>query len=309
MHTSIADALVNGFGFDNPTVEDAGLGQGQTRRLIVTVGDQKFMAKHFGDGSETGLANLEFECLLLACLRAAKISAARNLPARSGRAFAIVENRPLMVYEWAEGGVEWPASSEKAFALGSTLAEMHLASDGLVLTGSERTYDIARLTDRPLALLEPYAADHNEFTNLGRLTEVYKAQMAAIPIEAPYFGPIHGDIHQGNCHFQDDGRLTILDFALCGVGYRAYDLTGFLWPMRDKTIEDQKMRTCCEAFLDGYESVRPLHPAEKLAIPAFVQIRSLWESGDWVDTGTGTQQPNEVATTIPYLLKQFSAVS
>ena len=75
--------------------------------------------------------------------------------------------------------------------------------------------------------------------------------------------------------------------------------------MRDQTIEDPKMADCCQAFLIGYESVRPLAESERLAIPAFVQVRTLWESGDWLDTGTGRDDPDQAAKIVPYIVNQL----
>ena len=77
--------------------------------------------------------------------------------------------------------------------------------------------------------------------------------------------------------------------------------------MRDRTIEDPAMAACCQAFLIGYESVRELLPAERSAIGAFVHVRTLWESGDWLDTGTGSQSPEQAAKMAPHLVRQFES--
>ena len=111
---------------------------------------------------------------------------------------------------------------------------------------------------------------------------------AAVPDAGGAIGPIHGDLHQGNCHFNAVGngdQLTFFDFSNAGVGWRVYDLSGFLWPLRDDTIRDPAIQAACDAFLDGYRSVRPLLPEEEKAIMASVKARDFWEAGCWLEFG------------------------
>jgi Ser/Thr protein kinase RdoA (MazF antagonist) len=64
-----------------------------------------------------------------------------------------------------------------------------------------------------------------------------------------------------------------------------YDLSGFLWPLRDDTIRDPAILAACHAFLDGYRSVRALLPEEEKAITASVKARDFWETGCWLEFG------------------------
>ena len=304
----IRGSLESGFGLRELRIDEKGTGQASTSRYVVTKGDQKWIAKHYGHYFSERLGWVEFECRLLHHLGNAGLAVAHNVETVDGEPFLIVDGTPLVLYRWAEGGTQWPASVENAFALGAALAEMHRSADDLPLVGNERVYGIEALIDHPLELIGEFT-DAEAFGRLAELGDALRKIVSKVPTDSPCFGPIHGDIHQGNCHFVEGGQLTVFDFALAGVGYRTYDLTGFLWPMRDETIEDPAMRECCVAFLEGYESVRPLHPAEKDAIPAFVQIRSLWESGDWIEAGAGREQPDELRKIASYLIQQFENVS
>jgi len=299
----IGAALAGGFGFADVRVEDGGLGQGLTRRFGVTADGRRYVAKHLG----AAVGRPEFECSLLQFLGSAGIPVACNVPSVLGEPFVELDGRALVLYEWAEGGVAWPASPELASALGMAIARVHLVSNSLPISSGATVYDLDRLIYRPLRLLEPFSPDVGVFRRLMELAEEIAKYVEKVPMSADCFGPIHGDIHQGNCHFTERGDLTLIDFSLCGLGYRAYDFTGFLWPMRDRTIEDPAMAASCGSFLSGYESVRPLDEAERAAIPAFVHVRTLWESGDWIDTGTGAQNPSEVAKMAPYMVRQFEA--
>ena len=303
MNQSIDASLAINFGFASVIAEDAGMGQGQSRRFKVTADGQRYVAKHLGQG----VNDPSYECRFLQFLGGVGIPAAKNVPTSSGEPFAMLEGRPLVLYEWADGGVSWPAPAALAEQLGSAIARMHLVSDPFSIDDSAVQYDIDRLIDRPLNLLEPFSPDKRTYRRLVELSREIVKMIENVPTAPSSFGPIHGDIHQGNCHFTDEGDLTIIDFSLCGIGYRAYDLTGFLWPMRDRTIEDPAMAESCQAFLRGYEKIRPLVEPERTAIQAFVQVRSLWESGDWLDTGTGSANAEEAAKMAPYLVQQFEA--
>ncbi len=265
------------------------------------------MVKHYGDFFRSRLDWVRFEARLLNHLAEHHVPVARSLLTISGDPFLPIDGTPLMVYEWAEGGVEWPSPSEKAYSLGAAIAQVHLVSSSISTDGTERTYGIDALIDAPLRLLHPYCDDPALFSKLEKQCAGFKEIVAQLPNGGDTFGPIHGDIHQGNCHFRSDGELTVIDFSLAGVGYRTYDLTGFLWPMRDQTIQYPAMRACCDSFLSGYASVRPLSEIEIQSIPVFVQLRSLWESGDWIDAGTGREHEAEVRKMVPYLVNQFGA--
>lgn len=305
----VGQRIDQAFGLQGSIVDVIGIGQGQTRRYSVVSRGRRFIAKHYGPHSAHELHWVRFECSMLERLRDAGLPVAAACKTVDGQAFALVDNRPFLLFEWLEGSVEWPTGAENAASLGRALAEMHSVSDSLVLAGNERQYDIDRLIDRPLRLLMSFAEPSSEeFAQLESAVEPLRSTIGAVPINSATFGPVHGDIHQGNCVFAEDGSLAVFDFALCGIGYRTYDLTGFLWPMRDATIEDSAMRICCQAFLEGYQTVRRLTHEEWEAIQAFVHIRTLWETGDWIDTGTGRDQPDQVRSAIGHMARQFKGV-
>jgi Ser/Thr protein kinase RdoA (MazF antagonist) len=210
-------------------------------------------------------------------------------------------------FTFAEVTVEWPLSETRSHNLGAGVARMHLAANGFRARLPWRKYDVARLVDLPLERMLSYlGARPMETASLVRLGEHIRLYLARIPTASGEYGPIHGDIHQGNVHFRPDGELTFFDFSLCGVGWRAYDFTGFLWPMRDKTIDNPAIRLSCESFLAGYRSVRPMSAAEEAAIPAFVKIRDFWETGDWLECGKNLD-PSVVERGIVGLVARFEA--
>ena len=301
-------SAVQEFGvLDECEVIDRGTGQGQVSRYEICTSRERWMAKMYPPSSPTQRDWLQYECELLHALKQHGFPVADSTDTISGDRFTTIQDRPLILYEWAEGYIQWPPTPENAQKLGRVLAEMHLAVSNYSSPVTPRQYNIDRLVDHPLRLLEPFAESGSaEWKELLRLTDLIRSKIANVPLNSETFGPIHGDMHQGNCFFRDDGQLGVFDFGLCGVGYRTYDLTGFLWPMRDDTILQPEMREACDNFIDGYRSVRPLTQAEEDSLMAFIQVRTLWETGDWIDTGTGKQQPDDIKSTVGAMTTQFN---
>jgi Ser/Thr protein kinase RdoA (MazF antagonist) len=87
-------------------------------------------------------------------------------------------------------------------------------------------------------------------------------------------GPVHGDYQFANVLRAHDGAIAVLDFDTCGIGYCAEDLLTFVW-RSDMEIRDESIN---EAFLSGYEGVRPLLDEERAFYPIFRVARDLYMS-------------------------------
>jgi len=95
----------------------------------------------------------------------------------------------------------------------------------------------------------------------------------AVPLartESPYYGLCHGDAGSANAHVTADGRLTLFDFDMCGVGWRAYDIATFL-------IDEPE--SIAASFLEGYTAVRALTDTELASLPLFQIVQSIWVLG------------------------------
>ena len=103
------------------------------------------------------------------------------------------------------------------------------------------------------------------------LADVASVQVATVPQTVPFFGLCHGDLHKTNLLCADD-QLTILDFDLCGVGWRSYDLAVLWWSTRFLP-QAQAIR---EAYLAGYGTIRPLDALEMRVLPYWVAIRDIF---------------------------------
>lgn len=85
------------------------------------------------------------------------------------------------------------------------------------------------------------------------------------------FGFIHADLHQWNYLFHGD-EVHAIDFDDCGWGYHAYDMAVTLSYLE----ESAAFPALEEAFLDGYQSLRPLPRSYAESLPAFLAARILF---------------------------------
>jgi len=265
-------------------------GQGGASVMEATLDGQRFALRISGPFLSARPYWVEFEGSLLAQASGEGVLVAEAIPGVDGRYGQPFDGGLGLLTRWAEGDVEWPTPPAKAEILGRTIAQLHRACQGMTIPKDVRPFDTAGLLDRPMALL-------NEVTDaepLRPFVEEMRGRIDAIPKTQETFGPIHGDVHQGNCYFEGD-HATLFDFAQCGIGWRAFDLAGFLWPWRDHHIEKPELRAACDAYLNGYRQERLLTESEEHALPAFIRARDLWEAGEWIATGDGREKPDEVA--------------
>jgi homoserine kinase type II len=201
-----------------------------------------------------------------------------NLKHLAGRVAAITTFLP---------GV-WPRRVQVAHCgpLGAALAQLHLAGAGFAPT---RPNALGPAGWSPL--LEKSLSRADEI--LGGLGAELQASLADIlaawPRSLPA-GHIHADLFPDNVFFLD-GRISgLIDFYFAATDLLAYDIAVCLnaWCFeRDFSFNITKSR----ALLRAYESVRPLSPAEREALPVLAQgaaIRFLLTRlYDWLNTRAG----------------------
>ena len=294
--TELRHLLEVAYGMANPDIALIRVGGDGNQTFKVVVDGAPCIARIYGEQGRQHPDWARYELEMLAHLASVGISAAAPMAARDGAWMQMLATddaspAPVALFAFAEGGVEWPTTPPRAHLLGAAFAQLHRAAEGFRTTTAPRAFDIERLFQAPLRRIRAYLDDsHSEdraaWETLTRTAAQAAVLFDAVPDADGSIGPIHGDLHQGNCHFNavgDGDQVTFFDFSNAGVGWRVYDLSGFLWPLRDDTIRDPSIRMACDAFLDGYRSVRPLLPEEERAILASVKARDFWETGCWLE--------------------------
>jgi Ser/Thr protein kinase RdoA (MazF antagonist) len=290
--------LADAYGLTEPEIALVRTGGDGNQTFKIVANGVPLIARIYGEQARHSPGWAEYELALLAHLAKTGISVAAPIASRQGTWMQMLPSEnslpaPMALFTFAEGGVEWPTAPQRARLLGASFAQLHLAADGVRSTATPRKFDADRLFTAPLNRMRSYLNDSDPtdaaaWQTLTATAAHAAALFAAIPNTAGAIGPIHGDLHQGNCHFNpagDGDQLTFFDFSNAGVGWRVYDLSGFLWPLRDDTIRDPAIKAACDTFLDGYRSVRPLLPEEESAIMASVKARDFWEAGCWLEFG------------------------
>lgn len=84
------------------------------------------------------------------------------------------------------------------------------------------------------------------------------------------YGLIHSDLRAANL-LKQGGRIQVIDFDDCGYGWHMYDLAASISFVEDHPWAGRWM----EAWLKGYETVRPLRKEDLEAIPTFVMARRI----------------------------------
>lgn len=169
-----------------------------------------------------------------------------------------------------------------ARSFGSLVARMHVLADTTVsrdiVAQNRPRLDAALLIDQPLAMVDGlFDHDPEALEELRRIGAQIGREIEALPREGPGYGLIHGDVIPTNVLMQQDGRLALLDFDFCGLGWRAFDVATFL---RDAETQAGS-ETTGGAFLAGYQDVRPLAAWERSALPIFMAARGFYSLSNW----------------------------
>ncbi|MBT5242201.1 MAG: phosphotransferase [Rhodospirillaceae bacterium] len=198
------------------------------------------------------------------------------VPAKDGSLFFEVEApegiRTITLMHWLDGALFTNALAvDDARVIGRSLAELHLA-------GADFTSDAARsisasemVEERMPHLLGMLKSDPDHHDFYVTATKAVQSAYADMEKAGLPRGPVHGDYQFANVMRTQSGDLAALDFDSCGIGYLAEDLFTFIW-RSDMEIKDESVN---EAFISGYEDLRPLSDDERAYLGLFRVARDL----------------------------------
>jgi Ser/Thr protein kinase RdoA (MazF antagonist) len=186
--------------------------------------------------------------------------------------------RYYALFDLAPGTTLSLTDSEQLYRFGAMMAEIHVASNDFQSPHTRRPWDLERLIDRPLAKLRQLWTTErsSDLAMLVKKAEEARRELLQLFSDgkpaADSWGPIGGDFHSNNVHFDESGRPAFFNFDLCGYGWRAYDIASFL----QNTNLIHARANHSEDFFAGYYSVRPLTPGEHEGIAPFMTARRVW---------------------------------
>ena len=195
-----------------------------------------------------------------------------------------VRGKPAAVVNRLRGRSELQPTPAHAAAVGAMLARMHLAG---------RDYERQQPNLRGLAWWNetvPVVLPHLDAPQaaLIRSELAYQNHVADLPVYAALpRGPVHADLFRDNVMFdgsREAPELTgFFDFYFAGVDTWSFDLAVCLndWCIDLPTGRHDDVRA--RAFMQAYQSERPLTSAERQLLPAMLRAGALrfWISRLW----------------------------
>ena len=256
-----------------PSVHGELLTRSMNDVYLIEAGGQKLAARVWRANWRSN-SDVTYELVFLEHLADQDLPVVTSLAAEDGSRFFTVMApegpRQVALFHWVPGRAVGEAPTAIACRrIGSLMGRLHKA--GATYEPTER-----RLIDRALQIrmdfpvLAKRMAQRPEDLNLYRLlAQSIPQALDAVDTNVARFGPIHGDIHVFNAFVDADGHVSILDFDTCGEAHYLQDIASFAWSNeyggRDRRLTD--------AFLDGYETERPIPAAEAALLPLFVAAK------------------------------------
>lgn len=192
----------------------------------------------------------------------AGLPCARPLVNSTGDMVGRLNGRPAAILEWLPGLWNRSPTLDDQAAAGALLARLHVAGTDFPLTRPDPVGPTARRTLFDRCRAHATAEDQLLLRRLAPWVEEGEAGPGSIlPV-----GPIHADYFPDNILFKDRVPSGLIDFYFGCTDRLAYDLAIGLSAWGFDT-EGAALPAALAAFLSGYESVRPLSPAERNALP------------------------------------------
>ncbi|CEG27356.1 phosphotransferase [Bacillus sp. B-jedd] len=168
-------------------------------------------------------------------------------------------------------------NEENCNIIGKALGNLHNAMDAFT-SQNPRSFelDLTHLLDEPADLIIPTLKNHcsdNEDTFKRIINDLRIHLQKNDNLE---FGFCHGDFHNFNMHVYDQ-KLEVFDFDCSGFGFRAYDISVFLWNLKQNYSNLES--SCWDAFMNGYLSSKNISDHNIREIAKFVTIRRIWFMG------------------------------
>lgn len=267
-----AKGIAEGVSNSNWLVETTGQ-DGKGARFILTMYERRI-----------DLADLPFFLDLLDHLSAAGAPVPRTIHDSSGASYRLLDGKAVALIEFLPGvSIDHPTAAQ-ARAVGAALAQMHRAAAGFPQTRAnalDLAANVATLAgcgQAPLAAIDPA---------LPAYVAKGEALAALWPTDLPE-SVIHSDLFPDNVLMLGEQVSGMIDFYFACTDAMAYDLavTHAAWCFeRGGTAFRADIAA---ALMQGYESLRPLEPAERAALPVLAQGACLRfvasRAEDWIDT-------------------------
>ncbi len=288
VYTEVADDALAGFiaGYGLGRVLSCkGIAEGvENTNYLVTTDQGRFILTLYE--KRVNPAELPFFLGFMEHLAAAGLNCPTPVRDKSGRNLQELAGRPAALVTFLDGIWIRKPAVEHCAAVGAALARLHLAGQDFAM---RRENGLGLKSWRPL--FERFAARADEI--VPELRSTIANELAHLEAHWPKQlaqGVIHADLFPDNVFFLDGQLSGLIDFYFACTDALAYDVAVCLnaWCFEpDYAFNVTKGR----ALLKGYESVRPLAPDERAALPILARGSALrfllTRAYDWINTPQG----------------------
>lgn len=271
-----AKGIAEGVSNSNWLIETEGSGSGPLR-FILTMYESRV---------DTG--DLPFFLGLLDHLAAHGCPVPRTIHDRDGAAYRFHEGKAIALIEFLPGVSVSEPGAGQARAVGAALAKIHLAAadfpeqrdNAMDLHAWQRL--LGDCGEEGLSSIHP---------ELGRIVSDELAQLAARWPNGLARGVIHADLFPDNVLMRGDEVAGLIDFYFACCDLLAYDIavTHAAWCFSGDGVRFDPALS--RALLEGYESVRPIAPEERAALPILARGAAMrfiaTRAYDWLHTPPG----------------------
>lgn len=250
-------------------------GDSRTGRFILTVYESRV---------DTG--DLPFFLGLLDHLSEHGCPVPRTIHDRQNRPFRFHEGKALALIEFLPGVSVTEPTPEQARAVGTALAQVHLAAADFGQTRAN-TMGLPAWKD----MLLNHCGEEGLRSIHPELAQIVESEIGALERDWPEELPrsvIHADLFPDNVLMRGDEVSGLIDFYFACVDITAYDVavTHAAW-----CFDEEGKRfdaAVSRALLEGYETLRPMTPEERTALPILARGASMrflaTRAYDWLNT-------------------------
>lgn len=208
---------------------------------------------------EKDMAEISRLCTVLQCLAEHEFPTTRVIAAKDGAPFIEYQAKPLYLKRFINGQVISVLEAEQLFQVGQALARLHEIPPPAELPG-HFSYGIE--------CFDELSRDSEAASYYQWLSSCSERIKAVCTTELPR-GFVHGDLFFDNLLFEDGTLVALLDFEEACNYYRVFDIgmaaVGCCAPNGTFSL------ALTGALVEGYQSLRPLEPAEREAFQVQVE--------------------------------------
>ena len=205
------------------------------------------------------LADLPFYLQLMQHRSRHDVACPEPIARTDGQLAAMLSGKPACLVSCLNGQDVAEPNTAQCFAVGAMLAKMHLVGQNSGLSMNNPRHQIWWTTEAQR--LEPLLSAED-----AALLRQTIAHLAAHPDDDLPRGIIHADLFKDNVLLKGDRVAGFIDFYYACDGSFVYDLAIAIndWARTGEHTVDVELQ---QAFMSGYQSVRPLSAAELAYLP------------------------------------------